>query len=398
MALKDTMAMIAQFQNMDIREQQLVMQQQKFQADQDVAQQGQDFSQLLGQAAQGAVAPQAAQYNQLLEQGPLPEQQQELAQQFNPDPSTQDRLNAMLEASLQSTNPNALAGSATISGLLPDAGKDKAVFGQQLRGLGTDLLFLSQTYGGGKVPRNADQLEEMTVAASQDPLYGDKRQEWANDKTAGRLKIEGVAVDDPSQLVITDSKRGLQYRNESAGDTLKQQLTTATTEETGSLAVYSDLYDVSAELEELYDETLVGPFEGNVERMKSVFVGTPEFTKFKSMADRLRTIVYGFSGKQINETELVWLDGLLPKMYNPDENFIARLTSIKDWVADKQEAQLNEMRSARRFTGTAPLREREDQVSPERLKAFREKMDKELGVVGETVEPKRIRIKLTPGG
>jgi hypothetical protein len=127
--------------------------------------------------------------------------------------------------------------------------------------------------------------------------------------------------------------------------------------------------------------------------MKSVFVGTPEFTKFKSMADRLRTIVYGFSGKQINETELIWLDGLLPKVYNPDENHLQRIESIQDWVADKQQAQLIEMKNARRFTGTKPLREETPGVSDERLEQFRKDMDKKIGPIGSD-EPKRIRIKL----
>lgn len=400
MALQDTLRMLSQFQQMDAREQQQRLsqqqfdfQKQKFESDQtEDARVVSEREGLIEAMRRGTSAT-----NEQIVGGPGP---------FNPsDPK--DLALIMEEAPeyakllLRNQGVQALqtpggtdVGLKLLKESDADTSADKSVFGQQLRGLGTDLLFLSQTYGEGKVPRNADELEVMTVAASQDPLYGDKRQDWSNDKTAGRLKFEGVAVDDPTQIIISDSKRGNQYRGASAGDSLKQQLTTATTEETGSLAVYEDLYSVSEELEGLFNDTLIGPFQGNIERMKSVFVDTPEFTKFKSIADRLRTIVYGFSGKQINETELVWLDGLLPKVYNPDENFLARLTSIKDWVADKQEAQLNEMRSARRFTGTKPLREREDQVSPERLKEFRDKMDKKLGVIEKPVEPKRIRIKL----
>lgn len=265
-----------------------------------------------------------------------------------------------------------------------------------MRGLGTDLAFYSHYYGDGKIPTNQKELEAMTTRAAKDQMFNDKRQEWSNMRTAGKFQNEGVAADDPSQLIIYDPKRGIQYRGASAGDTLNQTLSAATTEESGSLAVYRDLYNASDDIKELFTANLTGPFQGNINRMAATFKDMPEYTTFKAKADRLRTIVYGFSGKQINETELDWLKGILPQIYNPDANFLARLESIQEWVADKQEAQLIEMRNARKFTGTSPLRtQSKPGVSDEQLKAFREEMDKTLGGA-PSAEPKRIRIKVGP--
>jgi hypothetical protein len=263
-----------------------------------------------------------------------------------------------------------------------------SVFGQQLRGLGTDFEFLVHQYNDGKIPTNTAQLEEVTVRAAADPAFGERRQKWANDRTADKMSVVGVASDDPTQIIINDNKRGFQYRGMSGGDALAQVLKDANEQETNTLATYRDLYSVAEELQADFNETLTGPFDGNINRMASVFKGTPEYSTFKSKLDRLRTIVYGFSGKQINETELEWLTGLLPQIYNPDENFLAKLKSLQEWVADKQEAQLLEMKSARRHTGTKSLREKPVGVSDERLSNFKSTLDKKLGVIssGWTVD------------
>jgi hypothetical protein len=75
-------------------------------------------------------------------------------------------------------------------------------------------------------------------------------------------------------------------------------------------------------LGDIWDSTLTGPAEGNVNRAARLIKNTPEFQQVASLAGQLRSVVYALSGKQINETEQKWLDKeILPKITNPDKNF-----------------------------------------------------------------------------
>jgi hypothetical protein len=395
MAIQDTLNMIKTLQGMDMQEQQMAMQKEQQSRLMAAEKEKLRIRGSLGNAVQQA----ASGLNTGGDLGLDPTTQQGRGQIFQE--SGNDAAMEYMIPQMMGQGPEGLETARKLMGEQRQAaGGD--VFGQQLRGMGTDLLFLSQEYGGGKVPTNQAELQDMTVKAAQDPAFGEKRQEWANNRTAGKFQDVGVAADDPNDLIIFDPKRGMQYRTRSGGDALSQLLTTATADESGSLAVYKDLHSVTEELMANFDENLVGLFDGNIENMKAKFTGTPAFTKFKSLSDRLRTIVYGFSGKQINETELVWLDGILPKMHNPDENYMARLESISEWVADKQNAQLSTMRSNRRFSGVEGLKTEGKGVSDERLKAFRDKLDKEMGVPGATEAPADqgtvIDLRTNPGG
>lgn len=395
-------------ENLMMRQDQEAREAEKFKLTKQAMEREQQLAQLMGLSAQNAQTPeQLAQYQEeyVGDVGGAfdisnPEDRALIQQEAGvnlPQAPIQNQIQAMLGTALTQQSPEALDKAktlATMLGTVDTSSNERSVFGQQLRGLGTDLLFISQNYGGGKIPQNREELEEMTIAAANDPEYGEKRQEWANDKTSGRFSVEGVSADDPSSLIITDTKRGQQVTTKSQGDALNQTLSNATDDQIKSLETYRDLYDVGGELEALYDESLVGLFDGNIEAFKSRFVGTPEYTKFKNVADRLRTIVYGFSGKQINETELEWLTGILPQLYNPDENFLAKLESIKDWVADKQAAQLIEMRNARRYSSTKPLKE-DSGTDPAKLRAMQKEVDARIKEQEETAQKvKRIRIKI----
>jgi hypothetical protein len=89
-------------------------------------------------------------------------------------------------------------------------------------------------------------------------------------------------------------------------------------------------------ISDTWDRTLTGPAQGNVNKAKSLVMNNPEFESLRAQLGQLRTIIYNISGKQINESELKWLDTeILPKLTNPDENFKAKLNQLNKWILAK---------------------------------------------------------------
>jgi hypothetical protein len=106
--------------------------------------------------------------------------------------------------------------------------------------------------------------------------------------------------------------------------------------------VLVDLEAVNTSIQEVanaFNSEFVGPISGRAQNIKSKFMSTPEFTKFQKTLGQLRAVVYGLSGKQINESELEWLkEEILPQLTAPGPNFIATLRVLEDWVQSKHTA------------------------------------------------------------
>ena len=247
------------------------------------------------------------------------------------------------------------------------------LLGQMYRSLGTDATFYSQAYNGGKMPESVDELNEMMQKANQDPTRSQKRTAWSNERIANTMKNLGLSAIDPSKNVYED-RFGNQVLMNSKGDTIDQKLDNPSTEEINKLAEYGNTFREIGQIRDAFNESFVGVFDGNWNNVKSMFADTPEFTKFKNMSNRLRTIIYGLSGKQINETEQQWLDSILAKIYNPDENFQANLDALEQWTEDRHNSFLIQLRNSRRYVGNKPLGDEEPPQPAE--------------------EPKRIRVKL----
>lgn len=400
MAVQDNIKLIQMLQQMDMQEKQLAMQQARFNQQRTEYEQEQDrIANLVDAQQRGLDVTQ-----QQLVGDPRgvfninrPEDRAIIAQE---DPEMLQRLlqNQMMESVV---TPQGIQQAATLSTLQRQqaSGGGGDNFGQMMRGMGTDLWFVAKEYNDGVMPTNPEQLNEMTNRAAADPDYDAKRTNWSNTRIANTLKSEGVSVTDPTMNVYTD-KFGRQMLKPNAGSTLAQEFKSAAPGDLDMLDTYSSLDHTANELAELYDENLVGVFQGNINRLKSKFVDTPQYTQFKNIADRLRTIVYGFSGKQINETELEWLTGILPQIYNPDENFMVKVQEIQNWVREKHDRKVRSFNRARIYTGASPFRD-EPEVSEEKLQAFRDKVDAAIGKLRVREEEqagdggqKRIRIKL----
>lgn len=82
---------------------------------------------------------------------------------------------------------------------------------------------------------------------------------------------------------------------------------------------------------------LTGVVSGRARKFGTRFFSDEEAQKLRSRVGQLRTIIYGLSGKQINESEQKWLyDEILPNMSNPTENFEAALDEFEKWVKTKK--------------------------------------------------------------
>lgn len=82
---------------------------------------------------------------------------------------------------------------------------------------------------------------------------------------------------------------------------------------------------------------IAGPITGRARKFGAKYFSDEDVTKLQSRIGQLRTIVYGFSGKQINESELKWLkDDIIPQLENPGPNFETKLKELDSWLKRKK--------------------------------------------------------------
>ncbi len=89
-------------------------------------------------------------------------------------------------------------------------------------------------------------------------------------------------------------------------------------------------------VKEAYDSGVVGPVTGRARRLGAKFFSDTELTRLQNRVGQLRTIIYGLSGKQINEAEQKWLDNeIIPNLKQPSDNFEVTLVEFEQWVKRK---------------------------------------------------------------
>jgi hypothetical protein len=90
-------------------------------------------------------------------------------------------------------------------------------------------------------------------------------------------------------------------------------------------------------VKEVFKKGMVGPITGAARKFGAKFYSDEDFTKLKNRVAQLRTVIYGLSGKQINESEQVWLkEEILPNLQNPSENFETTLNEFEAWVTRRK--------------------------------------------------------------
>jgi len=104
---------------------------------------------------------------------------------------------------------------------------------------------------------------------------------------------------------------------------------------------YSQLNNVSKSVDKLESivnrSSITGPVTGRARKIGTRFFSDADATELKNVVGQLRPIIYGLSGKQINEAELEWLNTeILPNITQPDENFETTLEVFKKWLKQSQ--------------------------------------------------------------
>lgn len=97
-----------------------------------------------------------------------------------------------------------------------------------------------------------------------------------------------------------------------------------------------DTMDKLKSMSGLFDEN-TGFLTGRYQAIKAKGFNSPEYQRLRSTLGQMRTIIYGFSGKQINEQEQEWLKNeIIPELTNPTENFEVKMNVLDEWLNDKE--------------------------------------------------------------
>lgn len=308
------------------------------------------------------------------------------SREYGPIPDLNQNVQMTMEDLLAQGTPSSIEYADTLKGFIKGShGADSDAYNALLRAYGQEAPFLVQNYGGGKVPLTQADLQEMTLAAAQDPEFNNKRQEWSNIRSAGRFQDLGTLAEDPTKRGAFDPKRNAQVvTGEVVGDTVNRELQNVSEATAKDLSLFKTAVSAVDTIYDNFDAKYVGPLQGNWKAIASKVTNDPEFTAFQNEVKRMREIVYPLTGKQINESELKWLDTILAKLSNPDENFKANLQEVRDWLADKHNQYQSELKAARRYISSAPIEARTYN------EGAKEKSKPNAG----GSEPKRIRIKV----
>lgn len=133
-------------------------------------------------------------------------------------------------------------------------------------------------------------------------------------------------------------------------------------EQQKAISDLGDIERIASEVEKEFSPNFVGPIVGRARGFSSKFVKDPEFTAFRNKASQLRAVVYGLSGKQINEAELKWLkEEILPQLSQPSANYKATLKVLREWVKKKKTNTMNAFKQQGYIVGdpTQPSFEKE---------------------------------------
>ena len=161
--------------------------------------------------------------------------------------------------------------------------------------------------------------------------YTDGRVETKPKGVSPNLNENQIPVVTDKGVVLVDRKKGTSKPVKSeTGETIYGK---TSAEVKTSHKNLNDNIAAVERVKQIYNKGSVGPIVGRALKMGSRYFNAPEITQLKNVVGQLRTIVYGMSGKQINESELKWLtDEILPNLIQPDKNFEVTLNEYEAWV------------------------------------------------------------------
>jgi len=133
----------------------------------------------------------------------------------------------------------------------------------------------------------------------------------------------------------------------------------APTESRNMDVALSDNLNTISEIESIVNRgSITGPVTGRARQFGARYFSDPEAQTLSSRVAQLRTLIYGLSGKQINESEQEWLkNDILPSLENPSSTFEVKMNELKGWLTRRRgqlRDQFKELNSDSQSGGTTP--------------------------------------------
>jgi hypothetical protein len=118
----------------------------------------------------------------------------------------------------------------------------------------------------------------------------------------------------------------------------------APTEVRQQVVAFNDNLNTVKEIKKIVNTgDLTGVVKGRARKIGTKFFSDKEAQTLTNRLAQLRTIIYGLSGKQINESEQKWLDEeILPQMRQPTENFEVTLDEFERWITRRKGALIEQ--------------------------------------------------------
>lgn len=140
-------------------------------------------------------------------------------------------------------------------------------------------------------------------------------------------------MDRDGKLRVFDARSG-KFLPETGDEVVKS----APTEIKTSISNFNDNLNTVKEIRKITNiGDLTGVVRGRTKQIGRRFYSDVQATTLANRLAQLRTIIYGLSGKQINEQEQKWLnDEVLPQMRQPTENFEVTLDEFEKWIKRKK--------------------------------------------------------------
>lgn len=178
-----------------------------------------------------------------------------------------------------------------------------------------------------QLQKHQDELAAIRAANPNDPRI--PQYEAVIEKlqigVPGYRFIEGPG----GELIVADPKRG----KIKGGSGQFTETPEAVNMQIRSLA---DIGESARNIKSVLSRGATGPVEGRARKVGTLFFNDKDQQALINYLGQLRPIIYGLSGKQINEAEQAWLDReILPRLEQPDENFGVTLNIFNQWVDRK---------------------------------------------------------------
>jgi len=203
-----------------------------------------------------------------------------------------------------------------------------------------------ETWKKGMTPNRDSALQEESVkrarfelgpTASQEAVAKRANEIYFETSQSTPLTYLGPSPSDPSKGMFLSGKgdrQSIVLRDLPGGGAPgPKTLGRLPATEAKELAQFKTIGEDVRKVKEAWNTTLTGPFRGNVNLALSKVKDSPEFEALRRRVNRLITVAYALSGKQISYQEMEMLKTtIIPSVKQMDKNFLVAVDELDDWI------------------------------------------------------------------